>query len=316
MKAPTDAAEQPAEEAIATSGDASPIESSGAPARLLEGGGTAFERSLLSSATLDRMPQASLERLAHALHVPRVAPVSSLGNWFAGVRLARIAGFGGLGMFGLLGAFAAVLSSAVTPPEPHVSPPPGDPPLAAPSGVSLERPETPKPLPAREVPAAAAERILPSDATRSDTTRSHPTRSNAAARRSSRTHADRNPAEPAYHSLREELRALEQLQTELRRGRLDAAERALSAYESRFPRGKLAPEAELLAIDLDLSRGRRARAITRARALLARPDGARYRERLTALSTIDQPASPSKLEVSSDRGVDPPPAHMEGRRSP
>jgi TolA-binding protein len=98
------------------------------------------------------------------------------------------------------------------------------------------------------------------------------------------TRASAKPAAAAVdRSLRAELRALEASQSALMAGRNAEAQRALDDYAARFPQGELALEAELLQVDVLLAHGERARAHELARALSARGDAARYRERLEAL---------------------------------
>ena len=61
------------------------------------------------------------------------------------------------------------------------------------------------------------------------------------------------------------------------------ATRTLDAYRQRFPAGELALEAEVLRIDVAQREGRRADAMTLARALVERPGAERYRARLGSL---------------------------------
>lgn len=102
--------------------------------------------------------------------------------------------------------------------------------------------------------------------------------------------------------LRAELVALEAVQRALRAGRADEAERSLSAYTLRFPHAELALEAELLGIDVLLARGESDRARAQARELLARPDAARYRERLEALG--ESAALGSERALSPHKGAE------------
>ncbi|HVZ31209.1 MAG TPA: hypothetical protein VG963_02215, partial [Polyangiaceae bacterium] len=90
-------------------------------------------------------------------------------------------------------------------------------------------------------------------------------------------------AEAPTGGLMAELHALETVQAALREGRAARAELALDAYMAAFPKGELAPEAEMLRIDVALARGQHVRALALARAFERRPEAARYRERLRAL---------------------------------
>lgn len=91
------------------------------------------------------------------------------------------------------------------------------------------------------------------------------------------------PPRRAAQGLRAELSALEAVQSALRAQHPQLAADALAAYSRRFPAGELEREAELLGVDIALARGNRELARARARELLSKPDGARYRKRLDAL---------------------------------
>jgi len=91
------------------------------------------------------------------------------------------------------------------------------------------------------------------------------------------------PPHSTAQGLRAELQALEAVQSALRAQQAQLAADALVAYFCRFPAGELEREAELLGVDIALARGDRKLARERARELLAKPDGARYRQRLDAL---------------------------------
>jgi hypothetical protein len=96
--------------------------------------------------------------------------------------------------------------------------------------------------------------------------------------------AEPHRAAAARAGLREELRALEAVQSAVRAGRGSEARRGLEDYARRFPEGELRLEAELLGLDVSLVRGERRQARERALELLKRPEAARYRERLQAIS--------------------------------
>jgi hypothetical protein len=242
------------------------------PVRLLAGASGPFERRLLASAAQDAMPAAALQRLAQALHVPSSA-LPTLG-----AELQRTAWLGkclALAGLGALGAIAAVVASGghVTPARTEAVP------VAAVVGAA--------PTPAPEaVPLAAVSpgEVPPAEAPRIDVAQTQPARPRIATPRwRASAHAAAQPRRSAAQDLRAELQALEAVQSALRAQHAQRAAEALAAYSRRFPAGELAREAELLGVDIALARGDRELARARARELLSKPDGARYRERLDAL---------------------------------
>jgi ATP/maltotriose-dependent transcriptional regulator MalT len=84
-------------------------------------------------------------------------------------------------------------------------------------------------------------------------------------------------------NLLEEARRLDTVRAAVEAGNGSAARRELTEYRSRFPRGELALEADVLEADLLLLAGQPERARTLANALLSRPDSGRYRQRLEQL---------------------------------
>jgi hypothetical protein len=252
-----------------------------APARSLAEDGTGFERRLLESARGDGIPAAARERLARALNVPltatpvaRVARPSGAGMRWRAVSSSAVR----WSVFGLVGAAAAAMGAhrwlggapAAT---------------AAPAAVEVSAPVAATPV---LLPPAVSAAVSPVPSTRVAAA------GRASARPSSSRRVPLRASPPAVaggsgdeRGLRAELRAVEAIQQALRAGRAGDAERRLDDYSRRFPRGELALEVELLRIDLDVARGDRAGARAHARALVARPEAARYRERLEALTQGD-----------------------------
>lgn len=285
------------------------------PLRLLAGG-NAFERRLLESAGVDRISEASLEHLARALNVPSASASTALREGTVqAVRLGKYGSLVGLGALGLVAALAAfpwlapaaseptsatVLSGpapititeheTLTPSSSEVEVAPMGP-VAGSRWTSAPSPQVELPPPAAKARAGAGASRLPAQVS------------------TSKVHAEPTAAVRSS-GLRAELRALEATQSALRAGRAEEAVRALDDYARRFPRGELALEAELLRIDLLLARGQERRAHAQARQLLARPDAARYRERLEALA--GDGASDSTLAPRS--GVNSPRPHIDERR--
>jgi hypothetical protein len=244
------------------------------PVRLLAGASTPFERRLLASAAQDAMPAAALQHLAQALHVPSSAVPALSAELQRTAWLGKVAALAGLGALGVIaavvassghpapaGAAAAPVAAVVAPTPEVVSPE-----VVSPAAVSLA-----------EAP--------PAEAPRNDVAQTEPAQPRVATpgpRASARTvtaAARRSEAQ----GLRAELQALEAVQSALRAQHPDLAADALAAYSRRFPAGELEREAELLGVDVALARGDRELARARARELLSKPDGARYRERLDAL---------------------------------
>jgi hypothetical protein len=257
------------------------------PVRLSAGGGDEFEQSLVEASAFDRIPAASaLEQ------VVRGSP------WI------KYGAFLGLGAFGLLAATATSRWVAPAPAEPTPAlveaaalVPAGN--ALVPATPELETPGAP-PTPAPPDALATSGSVLP---------RVRPAPSRAPRRAVSHAAATpRSPAAPSDRkSLRDELSALEASQAALLAGRIEAAEEALADYARRFPHGELALEAELLDVDVLIARGQQDRALRRARALLDRPEAARYRERLEALW-------PEEIDSVPASGANQRPSHMNGQR--
>jgi hypothetical protein len=246
------------------------------PVRLLAGGGSAFEQRLLGSTRGDHMPATSRQQLARALNVPSAAvPPGPLHALLGSLRFGKHGAIVGAGAVALLAAWGAQRRQT-TPVVPMrqsvawVTPAVAE----AVQGVELAPGSAEKAaaVEAAVTPDEPAERAAPSPAVAPTSTGS---RQRARVRAPSRA-----AASPA--GLREELRALEDVQSALRAGHSSEARRRLDEYARRFPEGELRLEAELLGLDVSLVRGERKQTRERARQLLARPEAARYRERLEA----------------------------------
>jgi hypothetical protein len=256
------------------------------PVRLLTGASSAFERRLLASAAQDAMPAAALQQLAQALHVPSSA-LPTLGAELK--RTAWLGKYVALAGLGALGVIAAVVASGgrATPPRT----------AAAPVAAVVAPTPTPAPeaVPLAEVPLAE---VPLAEVPRSDVVQAKPARPKIATprpRASARAAAE--PQRSEAQGLRAELQALEAVQSALRAQQAQLAAGVLAAYFLRFPAGELEREAELLGVDIALARGDRELARARARELLSKPDGARYRERLDALRIESSGSSHGSPEV-------------------
>jgi len=272
-----------------------------APRRLLEGGGDAFERSLVEPSHGEHVPQAALERMKRALELPPDAlPVQTRetkpaaptrdGSWVA--RHASRLRLGAVGAVAVgLGLTGWGLASRERSPEsaptalqlPASAAPEGPDAVAAPTAPATQSPHAEAAAPARASEVLAAPRALREAPTRQRAQRA-PLATGSARQRAS--------AEPL--GLSAELRALEDVQRALQRGEASAAARALTRYQQQFPHGELALEAELLGVEVALAGGDVERARKRAREIAARPGAARYRERIEALKRAADVSDPAR----------------------
>jgi hypothetical protein len=279
---------------LSASPASSPWGDAGEPIRVLAGGGNAFARSLLESAHDDGIPDAPLQRLARTLNVPPLPaatllassgaalPASGADRW-GSLRWAYTASLVGLGAFGVLSIGERIRSEAEQTPLAQISVP-LDMETSSRAAVSNGEPSPLAPL----ITETAASIVSSNESTaQTHASAPAPIRATQTQHRTKidtrAASADATPSTDATSTLMLELRALEAAQLALRAGRTGDAERALDEYARRFPRAKLALEAELLHVDVSLARGERAVAVERARALSARPGAARYRERLDRL---------------------------------
>lgn len=274
-----------------------------APVRLLAGGGSAFEQRLLQSAGSDRIPGASREQLARALNVAAPAAPALLGRLLRPL-LGKSAAFAGLGALVLVGGWAArqwVSPAPAEPVEPALERPVVDErvvaaPLAGtPHVASSALPELAVLRPAAE-PAASAPVARPLGAPSKPQQRSRPKSTPTRAAGIADAHGP-----TAQGGLSEELRALEGIQTLVRAGRANEAERALREYARRFPNGELGLEAELLGLDVSLARGQHEHTRQRVRELRARPGAASYRDRLDAIGSAASGADAAALGSESTK---------------
>lgn len=210
-----------------------------APRRLLDGSGSAWERRLVASAAIDRVPPGAIDRLARALEVPepalRAAPPNGASGLSSFVKSASLAGLGALGL--------SVLLSVPQTREHHERP----------RALAAQAEAASTEVTSSDVaPHGVAAWVAP-PTSRPDTAlgASPPPSAAALAPRKSPANMKRT-----RDGLRAELRALESVQLALRAGEPAAAAQALAAYTARFPNGELAPQAQLLAADLALAQNR------------------------------------------------------------
>lgn len=248
------------------------------PARLLAGG-TAFEQRLLQAAHNQPVPDAALQRLARTLNAPLEPAASAVpGGAGATKGLSRWITAGVLGGIGLVATLTA--SHSRTGEGTEQRPAPEEPALQA----RLNPAPDLWPLTVTDTPPAHRATVEPSappSATRASLPQPRRQRHAVPSPRDARAVSENAPQPD--RSLRAELRALEAIQQTLGAGRAADAARALGEYHEHFPGGELALEAELLGVDVALATGQEQLARQRAAALLARGDGARYRDRLNAL---------------------------------
>jgi hypothetical protein len=262
-----------------------------APLRLGDGGGTEFERQLVSSASRDGVPVASMAKVAAGLReaiaareaaAAAGAPLPNLRPWAIGAVSAAIVGAGVVAMLSRETKWSAAPAETVAP--------------------RVELPKEPSPLPNAEVARPSVELpSLPRDVAAPPAGPRRRPAPRAIAK------AVREPARSDL-GLAAEVRAIESIQTLLGWGQVQQAAEALAHYRRQFPKGELALEADLLDVDVALARRDRAKAKQLARALLARPSAARYRTRLEAIGD-DPPHSAPRAPGSIGK-----PGYMNERR--
>jgi hypothetical protein len=265
------------------------------PVRLLAGGGSAFEQRLLGSTRDDHMPATSRQQLARALNVPSAAaPAGPLRALLRSLRFGKHGPIVGVGALALLAAWG-VQRRPTTPVEPMRQSGAWVKPAATEAGQGVEL--APR---SAEVEAAVGAAVMPDEL--ADVAAPSPAVEPVSSGSKQRVRAPRPlQATASRAGLREELRALEAVQSALRAGHSNEARGRLEEYARRFPEGELRLEAELLGLDVSLARGERKQTRERARQLLARPEAARYRERLEALLSAagtDAPATAVGSESS------------------
>jgi hypothetical protein len=259
------------------------------PQRLLEGGGTDYERQLLAasdgyvpSAAAAARVAAALRSAPAAARIAPPAPPPTMPSPTASGRLLKP----GLAIVGG-GILAALVAShwpeqRGTPGAPHLAPiVAAAPELAAPSAPSAAALPEPR-LPEPRLPDTKQQTPKTQPAT-NVARRPPPVRKPPAAR-----------AQLGATDLAAEMRAIEHVQALLGWGQVQQAEAALRDYRASFPHGELALEADLSSVDVALAQGDLARARALARDLLERPGASRYRARLSSLLDTNAPAQGSK----------------------
>jgi hypothetical protein len=294
---------------LSTRSGSSAAGNSRAPLRLGEGGGTEFERQLVSSASRDGVPAASMAKVAAGLRaaiaareaaaaagasLPGARAAGSFGvlrnlrPWAMGAVGAAIVGAGVVAMLSREATWSAAPAETV-PPLVELPKEPSAWPNAEVTRPSVEMPSMPVAAPPADRPRRPAPRASVKASGDRARARVAPT---AAA-------VDRGPG------LAAEVRAIESIQTLLGWGQVQQAAEAVAHYRRQFPNGELALEADLLDVDVALAAGDRAKAKQLARALLARPAAARYRTRLEAIEAHSQPRAAGSIDE---------PAYMNERR--
>jgi len=262
-----------------------------APRRLIDGGAGERERRLLASARLDRVPASAKARVTAALggvlepHATPGAPPNDGPSRAPADARPRFGGRSGLGVIGagLVGAIALSLWLQSGPRESSNAGPitggaftPSPAPMAGAahqraSGTAVAL-DTPPPLPE---PAELPRPGLEPPATPARPARPHPAR---AKQSTPSGHAD-----AVESGLLAEVRALEAVSAAIAAGEAQRAARELAGYRHRFPRGELAIEADVLAIQIAAASGDGEAASAGAGRLLARPEAAHYHARVRAL---------------------------------
>jgi hypothetical protein len=294
------------------------------PPRLADGGGNEYERLLVRSVRSDRVPIGAAEQVERALSevfVPSAPPALESGGFAprsaevraggAGMRLGRL-GMLGIGLVGAVLAGRSFVASPSGPASAATEPPAASVAVlptatessgAASAGVESPRVESGVPEPAGVAPGPAMFTMTPvvsplvprRSVDETGPARSHRPRANGPARATAPA-----PATARSPGLLEEVRALDRARAALDKGDGEAAARELSFYEQRFPRGELAIEAAVLAVDVALARGQRAMAGARARVLLAQPGAGRYASHLAAVASPITSLDKERAPVTSE----------------
>jgi hypothetical protein len=219
------------------------------PRRLLDGDGTALERTLLGAMAAERPP----------LHLHRKM---RLGLGLAGVGTTAKVAAASVGHI----ALAAIVVAGVVA-----------------GGVALVRREGGAPAPAApaatvrapavtaRTPEAAPAAPVTNGAT--DTNKARVVRREPAARRTAETVA-------TNHNLREEIRLLDDARSAIRGGTMEYALRVLANYEQRFPRGQFRQEMQVLRMEALKRTGENERAEALAKRFLAEHPKSPHRERV------------------------------------
>jgi hypothetical protein len=258
------------------------------PQRLLEGGGTDYERQLLAASDGYEPSAAAAARVAAALRcapaAARIAPlIPRPASPTAAGRLLKP----GLGLVG--GGLLAALIASQWPEQRGTPGAPNLAPIVAPApefAASSAPPDTQLPEPRLSEPRLLdTKQQRPKTQPATNVARRPPPVSKPLAAR----------AQLGATDLAAEMRAIENVQTLLGWGQAQQAEAALRDYRASFPHGELALEADLLNVDVALAQGDLARARALARDLLERPGASRYRARLSSLLETNAPAQGSKL---------------------
>lgn len=295
------------------------------PPRLL-GRGTAEERRLLQSASWDAAPpgaRAGMEAaLAPLLSAPDVPPAASGGAARSGGASAVLSPRAALLGVASVGVAVYLVAGLLTRPG-------AEPAVVAPQAQLAPAPDT-LPLASSRAPGAdALAPVLtegapaPSDSAPQRPHRTPSVRSHAAAAGGGSPAAGDAPApqqppararpKPAPSSLLEEVRLLDTVRSALRAAELQGAAQGLAQYEQRFPRGELAREKSVLALDLLVASGQRQRAAARASALLAQPGMQRYAAHLRSILQGDASAS-ERTRDDHAQGSNTGSAHIRARR--
>jgi TolA-binding protein len=212
--------------------------------RLLDDGGTPFERALLGAAARE-LPAPMLERrMRRALGIGFIATSAKLA--MALVPVAAIA------------LFAADLSA---------------PPAKAPPAMPRESSVSVAPVP--KAPEAKVERASARSAPQPASVAEIPTPTTPAA-----LPARRAPREIAANDLSREIRLMDQARAAVRTGSSAHALELLRSYEQRYPRGAFRQEVAVLRVEALERRGERARAGDLARKFVAENPDSPHVERV------------------------------------
>ncbi|HEX2872959.1 MAG TPA: hypothetical protein VHP33_16975 [Polyangiaceae bacterium] len=264
------------------------------PSRLLDSAAHDFERTLLGSALTDRGSDAAQARALAALGSLGAGLLVSSGAVASGAALASArGGFATLatpkvtlavlvkwiGTGVVVGVVSAGGVQALVDAPPVTSSPaqatlPSPPPSSSAVIASTVRTVEPAlPVAAPSTTAIVREKSRPLEEEAPEGVAAHALSSSNVA----------FPAEASDSGLGEELRSLEQVRGALRSGDAAGSIAALERYQARFPRGALAREATLLAVEAKLAAGDVAGARAEAARVLATDRASPHAKRIQAL---------------------------------
>jgi hypothetical protein len=274
--------------------------------KLIDGGGTAFERDLFASLRADQPPGGSRARVAESLGIQIPPTLSEASGSFDVVRVppasraaaavgaaprltARLASVGKYTLIGLVAGLGSLRAGPVATQEAtgEARAPLADTPAHDTQGRSSAAPSTP---PEHDPLELSPKALLSAPSV------------TLPGQRSVKPHSKskQQPQRRAESPLMSEVKQLDAARGALHASAPEAALRRLDEYDARFPEGELALEATVLRVHALSGSGRHAAALRLARHALSQPGSERYRAELQGISSGQRQAgaigSPRDIE--------------------